>query len=519
MYPDYSAMPEPIDARFQSCDVVQIYRAPGWSRGNASLVRATCSLQPSTACVRDSDCSARSEGLCTGSSGVGEEVCESSGVRDHGAVKCFHKETFEASDVGRYVVRCFEARDPQGDKMWTAPKNDASFPYDARFDALEGLCSSPNKACSQNGYSPDGSRYPPNMVQKDRFTCSSPPLCLRIYVEGTPPAFASPTPVEDNSYDDAGVLVPGRTDIGACEGYPLQLTLSASDADATDLVRIYLEDPYVTLDNVDFFLNVSASATPLACAGTVVGSSNPLWGGFAGYGAGKVGDNALQASDSALAAPKAVVSPYLPAVQYTKTPRLSVAFTLDTRKRNGIVVRNADPFMQVDPSGQNCMLGLLGFSNMTSSGGSCRQKLVNMDQTVCAHAIDNSRLVWGRWVGQRNPNGAQGARDHSNGDVASRRRCWRIRMQAPPVFVTGPDKKASPFADAWSIAVEDGTLITGKTAAYPQVPAVAGVEIQRIFYFADPNAEDSVQLFVIGDPAPPRGLTLSATQCIPMQVS
>ena len=279
-------------------------------------------------------------------------------------------------------------------------------------------------------------------------------------------------------------------------------------------VRIYLEDSDVSADNADFFVNSTSSNAPLSCAGTVNGASNPTWQGFVGYGATKVGDNSLQRTAESKAAPKAIATPYLGEVAYTGTPSLGVSFKLEARKRNGIVVRNADPFMLSDPTGENCVLS---YTNATGMGGSCREKLVNMDQVVCAYAYDNSHSVWGRWVGKRNPNGVGGSMDHSNGDMASQRHCWRIRMLSPPVFVTGPDKEATPFSDDWSLASEDGSLITGNAAAYPVIHTVVGGTVTKTFFFADANVEDSVQLFVLGDPSPPRGLVLSATTCIPTQ--
>jgi hypothetical protein len=219
---------EPIDARFQSCDVVQIYQSAGWDKGNSSLRRAACSLDTTLPCVRDADCGS-SSGTCTGMSEP-MDLCESG--NEMGSVKCFHREMFGAQDVGKYVVRCYEAKDPQGDHIWSSPSGDT------RLDSNDGLCQWSNRPCNFNGFDiASGNRYPPGMVRGDRRTCSSPPMCFRIFVEGKAPSFVAPTPLESNSYDDNGVLVPGRTDVAACEGYPLKLTLTARDPEASDLVR------------------------------------------------------------------------------------------------------------------------------------------------------------------------------------------------------------------------------------------------------------------------------------------
>jgi hypothetical protein len=45
------------------------------------------------------------------------------------------------------------------------------------------------------------------------FPCRSAPLCIKVKIEGTRPRFIAPTPLEDNSFDDNGLLVPGRTDV------------------------------------------------------------------------------------------------------------------------------------------------------------------------------------------------------------------------------------------------------------------------------------------------------------------
>ena len=74
-----------------------------------------------------------------------------------------------------------------------------------------------------------------------------------MLVKGHAPRFVAPTPLEANSFSESGRRIPGQTDVPACEGHPLELTLKAVDADAGDLVRIYLEDK-------DFYVDDAAAA-------------------------------------------------------------------------------------------------------------------------------------------------------------------------------------------------------------------------------------------------------------------
>jgi len=50
------SFPGPADAKFQSCDVVQVELAPGWGAGAAQLVAAHCANDASKQCIRDADC-------------------------------------------------------------------------------------------------------------------------------------------------------------------------------------------------------------------------------------------------------------------------------------------------------------------------------------------------------------------------------------------------------------------------------------------------------------------------------
>jgi hypothetical protein len=525
---------EIIDARYQSCDVVQIYMTPGWEDPKPSLVHAHCSKDKNKMCVRDSDC-APSLGTCTGSDNPPRTVCESS-VDEMGAAKCFYKEDFTFADAGKYVVRCFSARDPQGDLRPSVRESDV------RLNVTDGVCGSDkkDKACSLQPLPPGF----PGVDTNEKRTCSSPPLCFRIKVESNAPYWVAPTPLEQNSRDDNGQLVPGRTDIGSCEGYPLQLTLSAKDDDEGDMVRIFLEDkdidPTIVLTdpskkqlidmsiaktyNLDFFDNATLPMEdiPLQCAGTerydeALRSTKEQWFGFNPYDAKKVGESALQPTILPLAGDleaKSIMSDYHPSIQYAKEPELSVQFTLDPKLRNGIAVRNSDSESQY-VRGENCRRD----DAMTVDDNRCRQKLVNMDQIVCAYAYDNARMVRRRWVGPRNPNTntQKNDRTHSNGDMASPMHCWRIRMQAPPVFVTDPLLQATPFSPTWQVSEEDGSPVTGNTRAYTVLQAQIGQTVTKTFIAWDPNPDDSIEIFIVGDPAPPSGLIAGRSTCISQQ--
>jgi len=73
-----------------------------------------------------------------------------------------------------------------------------------------------------------------NAATKTKCTCRSLPMCVKFKIVGSAPVFVAPTPLQMNSRDDNGVLVPGRTDVTACEGYKLSLPLVAKDDDAGD---------------------------------------------------------------------------------------------------------------------------------------------------------------------------------------------------------------------------------------------------------------------------------------------
>jgi len=182
----------------------------------------------------------------------------------------------------------------------------------------------------------------PGAPSQARLTCRSMPMCFKIRISGRAPAFVAPTPLDANSYDDDGILVAARTDVAACQGFPLDLTIAAADDDAGDEVRIFVEDRDEDLDvistldlplrdgsallgskNLDFF-NTSSVPFPPQCAGS---SENVT---FHGYGAQREGDNMLQHHILALdhGAPKSIVSRYLPHLAFRPLAHLSILYSM-----------------------------------------------------------------------------------------------------------------------------------------------------------------------------------------------
>ena len=481
-------------------DVIRIENAVGWDNGAGTLTNL-----------------------------VGEQ-CES--VGSHGTLTCQWKETFPESAAGAHVVRCFSALDPHGDRV------SSNATLDSAYHFMDGLCSAPSKACST------GETEGP-----DKLTCRSAPLCIKILIKGRAPHFVEPTPLEANSYSDSGRLVEGQTDVPACEGYPLDLTIRAADDDAGDEVRIFLEDKDFHIDpdeaafrpllalrgkllgldsqlseyNYDFFSNQTSSENdPFLdrCAGTAVHAVasqqrySDMFAGFEGYNARKVGDNAGQRTALSLQEgilPKSVMSSYGTDLEFDEAPNLEVVYSLSLAERNGLVVRLADAGRPIWGEVENC----LNDDADDMADNRCRERLLNMDQTICAVAYDNSRTRWKRWVGMTDPNNVpfKQLRDHSNGDMASTMHCWRIRLQSPPVFVTDPLKLATPFGEDWDLVARANQSIT--EVAYQVVETVVGQEVSYTFIAQDPNWEDSVQIFIADDPGMPEGMSVSRSECIP----
>eukprot|EP00292_Cryptomonas_paramecium_P006334 CAMPEP_0113728156 /NCGR_PEP_ID=MMETSP0038_2-20120614/41690_1 /TAXON_ID=2898 /ORGANISM="Cryptomonas paramecium" /LENGTH=498 /DNA_ID=CAMNT_0000659561 /DNA_START=736 /DNA_END=2228 /DNA_ORIENTATION=+ /assembly_acc=CAM_ASM_000170 len=262
--------------------------------------------------------------------------------------------------------------------------------------------------------------------------CYSTPTCVKFHIYGSAPRFVDPTPLAANSEDDYGVLVKGRTDVPACLGYPLQLTLHAVDDDAGDQVRIFVEDKFntqsaydvpaclgyplqLTLRAVDddagdqvrifvedkfntqsafvsgnFFLATSGSnafVQPLPSVDCASGYST--WKAF---GALRVGDNAGQSTLQTMDPLRAAVnSPYNAGISFAAgAATQSIKYTLACNTSNGVNCTAGPPFK------------------------------LNLNPVICGFAYDSSRARYGRWVGLRNPDRrSQGyLSDHSMGDYA-----------------------------------------------------------------------------------------------------
>ena len=194
-----SEYPGPADAKFQSCDVVQIELAPGWDNGAARVVPAHCADDPAKQCLRDADCASST---CSGHSldnqvsGNAQEgrrkVCESTKSLDSGggALKCFYKETFAEEMTGEYAVRCFTTKDPHGDLVFTDAEGSLQHPdhpwvHDGICDGARNGKSAPptnpfGRDCDVNR--PDYDKATAVRENNERLTCRSPPLCFKIKV-------------------------------------------------------------------------------------------------------------------------------------------------------------------------------------------------------------------------------------------------------------------------------------------------------------------------------------------------
>eukprot|EP00960_Hanusia_phi_P066491 766408-Hanusia_phi.AAC.3 len=544
-----------FDNVYLSQDVVQIELVTDWTNwSGVSLATAHCESDPTRPCVWDNDCPSGDRctgyrpdpsiqpyfGYCCDSnmhclSGAeagassctfdsdcpaGQQCvkprCESNSDQNiSGALKCYYTEYFSPGDAGKVLQRCFIARDPHGDKVWMGTPRLSSmyYPY-----VTDGLCDprlNPTRHCNVNGYSMSGTID----VQNSSKTCSSLPVCFKIRVESNPPQFVYPTPLEPNSVDDQGNLIPDQTDIPACEGYPIDLVIQAEDPDVENSVRIFLHDFEIdtsvatTQDlqwmqtlpnsyNFDFFSNIPTPDFPPQCTG------NPVNENFDGYDAHKVGINAQQESilpldDSKV---KSVVSGYAPKVHYLDVSNISVYYTLDLSRRNGITLRTTCETSKP-------------FFNISFNDVSCREISLNMDQVICAYAYDDSRYQSKRWVGKRNPNSyktPKNLRDHSDGDMSTYH-CWRVALQAPPGFVTdcstcGSSSTCSPRASSFNL-IRNVLTANNYTMLHPKCVGV-GQDFTYDFVAQDPNRQDLVQIFVLDNPGMPPGMTASPTYCI-----
>lgn len=318
-------------------------------------------------------------------------------------------------------------------------------------------------------------------------------------------------------------------DVFACSGAPILLNISASDPDGDD-VRIHVVDPDIDRElpgkredaedlrgegtdtwpdgisnyienggrwNANFFSSAPLQSLPGNC------------GSFQGYGAARVGDNAAQTtiapvqqsscSDSTCNKVKTLYSSYVSSIKLVQKPYLAVSYTLDLVKSNGL-----SSFLQ-------------------SCGQSCREIRSNVDQVVCAAAYDNSRLRYGRWVGSTDPNGDDRypwQRLHDNGDQVSQQVCWKIRLQAPPVFVTDAGGVESPFDQAWLDMTKSlfaPTSINGEyvEAAYKRIRIAANESKSVTFVAQDPEPWDRIKIFLLENPGSIKNMQISRSTCIP----
>ena len=333
-------------------------------------------------------------------------------------------------------------------------------------------------------------------------TCFSQPLCVRFNIIGHKPTFVAPTPLSLNSADAFGRIVPGRTDVPACLGYPLQLTIKATDLDSGDQVRIFVDDE---IRATSFFSDEDDFA---GFAGSC--------GDFKPFNALRVGQNAGQKSivHLKIAEKDSTITAELnPNIRWgIEQDNQTIRYTLSRDLKNGI-----DAITECD-----------GTDIQT-----CRQQLLNMDRIICGYAYDNSRSKFAKWVGRRaNPNQDSQAKnysdDHSLGSYATHRHCWRIKLQAPPVFVTNSSgclpndgtqqgrpiirSTCTPFTHRNPGFITD---TTGNRMAYANITLSAMQELDLKFLAFDPNPEDRVQLFVMEDPGIPPNMIVGRSTCEP----
>ena len=543
-------------------------------------------------CRTDSDCGIGAK--CAMPSCESYSNAAAGGEGGVGSLKCFYKEYFKPEDIGHVRTRCFVATDPQGDRFFTnATLLDQNPEHPSMWDGAcnqmplnfrPGWINSGNTRLSLDQLPGCSKRPLVHTLGEYARTCKSMPVCFKIKIEGNAPIWdPERTPLEANSYDDNGRLVPGRTDVPACEGYDIDLTLRAIDPDG-DKVRIFVEDKDQDSDvvsllnqnllgarvrdlifNLDFFSSDTMPFRPQH-----VGNSQGI--NFNAYAAVRKGNNSGQDTILPLIpkniGPQSVISGYAASVEYSVEAAQSIHYILNASDKNGILARMASSNILNDT--QNCMVG---DNNKTVDDNRCREKLLNMDQTICAFAYDNSRVKSGRWVGKTDPNGkalqfctetgppygspsessakmyiagkADGPwvgkctppltgslsgpreglgtadnawmRDHSNGDMASPMHCWRIQLQAPPVFVTDPMKLSTPFPLDYDLTSFDGVDIarSAQTARVtPKIGVNVGVAMSWTFVAQDPNANDFVEILVLDDPGLPSEMRAGQTICI-----
>ena len=328
--------------------------------------------------------------------------------------------------------------------------------------------------------------------------CYSQPLCVRFNIVGHRPKFVAPTPLQANSQDALGRVVPGRTDVAACLGRPLPLSIMAVDEDPDDQVRIFIDDE---IRPTSFFSSDQSFFPSSSC-----GAFKP----FAGV---RVGINHEQ--DSIVHLLNAEWDSTITASLNSK-----IAFNQGNASQDILYKLTLEANNGIDTSGiPGC-----------GTSQTCRQRLLNMPRILCGYAYDNSRSRYARWVGRRaHPELHRDARDyvddHSLGSYASDRHCWKVTLQSPPVFVTnstgcisrqGPNlirSTCTPFG----AATNPGSIIdtTKNRMAYPNISLSVQTQLDVTFVAFDPNPEDRVQLFVMEDPGIPPGMIVGRSICVP----
>jgi hypothetical protein len=327
--------------------------------------------------------------------------------------------------------------------------------------------------------------------------CYSQPLCVRFNIVGHRPTFVAPTPLRANSQDALGRVVPGRTDVAACLGSPLSLSIMAVDEDPDDQVRIFLDDE---IRPTSFFSSDEGIFPSSSC-----GTFKP----FAGV---RVGIN--QEQDSIVHLLNAewdstITARLNPKIEFRKgNASQDILYKLTLEANNGIDTRGIP----------DC-----------GTSQTCRQRLLNMPRILCGYAYDDSRSRYARWVGRRaHPELHRDARDyvddHSLGSYASDRHCWKVTLQSPPVFITNSTgcisrqglfirSTCTPFG----AATNPGSIIdtTKNRMAYPNISLSVLTQLDVTFVAFDPNPEDRVQLYVMEDPGVPPGMIVGRSICLP----
>jgi len=316
--------------------------------------------------------------------------------------------------------------------------------------------------------------------------CYSTPLCVRFNYVGHAPEFVAPTPLAENALDSSGQVMKGFTDIGACEGYSVPFALKAHDVDTGDQVRIVLDD--TERGTSFFFSQFDFSSTQSESCGI-----------FQAYGAKRSGNNSQQHSFLHLRNAEfddSIVAPLNDDIQWvTSTARQRIAYTLNASLNNGIFIR------------EDC-------TNPVNPTNMCRQRLLNADRVICGYALDNSRARYRRWMGGRTDS-------HNFGSYSSPRHCWRIRLQAPPTFVTNStgcvaynglvvSSSCTPFNPA-AHTIRDPT---DQPVAWNHIRMGYTSRLDINFVAYDPNPQDRVTMFVKEEPGIPENMEVGRVECL-----